>query len=286
MTELTCGDVLDRYYREHVVKKVVDAKRQRIAINHLSVHLGSVEVKNLTPDLIDQYCLDRTPTAGATQRRELNVLCAALNHAVKYRRLAGAALPYIPLPNSSPPKDRWLTVDELDRLLIAAGKWSPRVRLFISLAYYTGSRRRALETLTWDQVNFNQSRIALGKPGERQTKKRRPTVPMGPALQANLVSAYNTRTGPFVLGSDADIFSAFKAAAKRAGLDGVTPHTIRHTRAVHLAQKGISIYMIAGLLGDTVATVERNYLHHFQITSLLSPSWIFSVFRQSCGRTE
>ena len=82
MTKLTCEDALDDYYREHVIRKVVDARRQRIAINHLNIHLGTVEVQNLTPDLIDQYCLDRAPTAGATQRRELNVLRAALRHAV------------------------------------------------------------------------------------------------------------------------------------------------------------------------------------------------------------
>jgi integrase len=261
MTELTCRDALDSYYKEHVIKKVVDAKRQRIAINHLNVHLGTVEVQNLTLDLIDQYCLDRAPTAGATQRRELNVLRAAISHAIKYRRLAGAARPYIPLPKGSPPKDRWLTHDEVTRLLNAT-TGSPRLHMFVSLAYHTGSRRRALETLTWGQVDFNQSRIALAKSGERQTNKRRPTVPMGPAMQANLVSAYNTRKTQYVLEHTGDLLVAFKRAAKRAGLDGVTPHTLRHTRAVHLAQRGVSLYTIAGLLGDTVATVERNYLHH------------------------
>ncbi len=260
MTELTCGDALDHYYREHVVKKVVDARRQRIAINHLNVHLGTVEVQNLTPDLIDQYCLDRAPTAGATQRRELNVLRAAISHAVKYRRLAGAAAPYILLPEGSPPKDRWLSEGELARLLNAAK--SPRLRLFISLAYYTGGRRRSIETLTWNQVNFSQSRISLAKPGERQTNKRRPTVPIGRTLLKELLDTYRVRRTQYVLEHTGDLLVAFKAAAKRAGLEGVTPHTLRHTRAVHLAQKGISIYMIAGLLGDNVSTIERNYLHH------------------------
>lgn len=260
MTTITCADALGSYYQEHVVPKVVDQRRQRIAINHLTVHLGSVAVENLTPALIDQYCRDRAPTAGSTQRRELNVLRAALGHAVKYRRLAGTALPYIPLPDSAPPKDRWLSESELVRLRDAAK--CPRVRLFISIAYHTGSRRRAVETLTWGQVNFTQSRISLAKPGERQTKKRRPVVPMGPTLQANLVAAYNVRTNDFVLGSDADLLAQFKQTALAAGLDDVTPHTLRHTRAVHLAQKGVSVYMIAGLLGDTVSTVERNYLHH------------------------
>ncbi len=263
MAELTCGAALDQYYREHVVKKVVDAKRQRIAINHLNVHLSTVEVQHLTPGMIDQYCADRAPTAGATQRRELNVLRAALNHAIKYRRLTGAAMPYIPLPDGSPPRDRWLTERELATLYAGARICGgERLHTFMVLAYYTGSRRRALETLTWDQVDFERNRISLSKKGERQTKKRRPVVPMWKTLRSLMLWVHTGRKNEFVLESDADLLAVFKRAAKRVGLDDVTPHTLRHTRAVHLAQKGVSIYNIAGLLGDTVSTVERNYLHH------------------------
>jgi integrase len=42
----------------------------------------------------------------------------------------------------------------------------------------------------------------------------------------------------------------------------VTPHTLRHTWATLAARAGFSMYQIAGVLGDTVSTVERNYLKH------------------------
>ena len=40
------------------------------------------------------------------------------------------------------------------------------------------------------------------------------------------------------------------------------PHILRHTRACHLAQDGVDIFVIAGLLGDTIQTTEDKYLHH------------------------
>jgi integrase len=42
----------------------------------------------------------------------------------------------------------------------------------------------------------------------------------------------------------------------------VTPHTFRHTWATWAAQRGVPLFEIAGMLGDTMKTVEKNYAHH------------------------
>ncbi len=47
-----------------------------------------------------------------------------------------------------------------------------------------------------------------------------------------------------------------------AGLDGVTRHTLRHTRATWMAQKGVPLFEAAGFLGMSVKTLERVYAHH------------------------
>ena len=49
---------------------------------------------------------------------------------------------------------------------------------------------------------------------------------------------------------------------KRLPGPDVTPHTLRHTRATHLLQLGVDIWDVAGLLGDTVSTIERTYGHY------------------------
>jgi integrase len=63
------------------------------------------------------------------------------------------------------------------------------------------------------------------------------------------------------LGSSS-VYRAFQRACTRAKIEGVTPHTLRHSRATHLLQAGVPTWDVAGLLGDTVATVERVYGHH------------------------
>jgi hypothetical protein len=61
-----------------------------------------------------------------------------------------------------------------------------------------------------------------------------------------------------------------KAAAKAAGLSGVTFHTLRHTAGSWMAQAGHSAVQIAKVLGHaTTATTDR-YMH-------LSPSHLRSA---------
>lgn len=262
---LTCGAALDCYWQEHASQRIAAPERQQFAIANLRPHFDQLRIAAITPNHISDYCYRRLRgsigklSSAPTHRRELNVLRAAISHAVKTRRLDPGDVPYIALPPSAPPKDRWLTQDELATLL---GATTGRLRLFILLAYWTGSRRAAIEKLTWFQIDLKQGRIQLAQPGEVRTAKRRPTVPISPALRPWLEQAHRLRQSEYVLDEPTPILHLFRQTARKLGWDDVTPHTLRHTRAVHLAQSGVSLYSIAGLLGDTTQTIERNYLHH------------------------
>jgi len=59
-----------------------------------------------------------------------------------------------------------------------------------------------------------------------------------------------------------DIKRGFASACRRAGLEGVSPHTLRHTCATWLMQQGVDIWDAAGFLAMTVETLERVYGHH------------------------
>jgi integrase len=288
--EITCGMVLDDYLREHVRKKAADPARIERCVEYLSAHFGPVPVSQANDPVAgyggrmlsraEHYCERRAAneiggalhpraSSGATHRLELSVLITAINRAVRTRRLPPDQVPYIPLPDASPPRDRWLSEEELACLMRAARAQDEyQVRLsrayrFIVLAYYTASRRAALESLTWFQVDTKDwTKIALGKPGARQTKKRRPIIPISPGLLPALKLMYEERVNEYVLDSPRSIYDEFKSAAKRAGLHDISPHTLRHTRATHLLQQGVSMWQVAGLLGDTLATVGRVYGHH------------------------
>jgi integrase len=56
----------------------------------------------------------------------------------------------------------------------------------------------------------------------------------------------------------------FEAAAEKAGIDGVTFHSMRHAFASRMIARGISSTVLAALTGHESSTItERRYVHLF-----------------------
>jgi integrase len=135
------------------------------------------------------------------------------------------------------------------------------------MGLYTGQRKEALLSLRWAQVDLEAGRINFNPPRRRQTNKRRPHVPIAPRLLPHLHRARRRGTDlGFVINRDGgrlgDIKKGFAAACARAGLEGVSPHTLRHTAATWLMQGGVAIWQASGFLGMTPETLEKVYGHH------------------------
>jgi hypothetical protein len=67
--------------------------------------------------------------------------------------------------------------------------------------------------------------------------------------------------GPFVIDQGA-IRSAYETWTTAVGWRWVTPHVMRHSWATIAARRGVSMWEIAGVLGDDEKTVRTHYLHH------------------------
>jgi integrase len=265
--DMPVSAVLDDYWNQHA-RNVESAVRIDIMIRHLREFFNDTLVSEIDRTALDGYSKQRrnADTADGTLRNELTCLTTAMRHCVREKRLDGHLVPHIALPTAPPAKERWLTAEEAGRLRAACGD-SLRLRVFVEIALNTASRRAAIETLTWFQVDLTQRVINFNPPGRKQTKKRRAKVPISDALLPWLVRAKAEIKGEFVLGDRGSMFAAFNAAVKRAGLykagrENVTPHTLRHTWATWAAQSRVNLWEIAGVLGDTLATVERKYAHH------------------------
>jgi integrase len=56
----------------------------------------------------------------------------------------------------------------------------------------------------------------------------------------------------------------FELAAEKAGIDGVTFHSMRHAFASRMIDRGISSTVLAALMGHESSTItERRYIHLF-----------------------
>ena len=89
-----------------------------------------------------------------------------------------------PAPAKGPPRERWLTPEEARRLMDATP--SDHIKDYILLSLHTLARPRAIFDLTVYQVNLERRIIDFLPPGQRQSNKRRPVVPISNALMPML----------------------------------------------------------------------------------------------------
>lgn len=176
-------------------------------------------------------------------------------------------------------KDQIYSLEELASLFNAASDQTEDLRYtrehwwrFVVLAIGTASREAALRELTWQQVDLRLGRIRLNPDGRRQTKKRRPTVPIAPTLARELASW--SREGTNVItyyGRPLATREFYDLLAEEASVTG-GPNIIRHTVRTWLAERGVpdaeaDVFM--GHKAEGSATGKR-YIHR-------RPEYLLSV---------
>lgn len=223
-------------------------------------------------EVTDKHVADHTAARRArkvsdgTIWTELGHMRTAINWAVKKRIIRHDDKPHVELPAKPVPRDRWLTKREV--ALLVAACVEPHVRLFIQIALRTGARMEAILGLTWDRVNFATGMIDFNDPFDRRRgMKGRAQVPMNKKLRAILIQAKKAAVSPFVVEYAGkrvgNVKKGIAAAAKRAGLEKVSAHVLRHTAATWMAERGIPMREIQKMLGHAnEATTARIYAHH------------------------
>jgi integrase len=239
--EVLVTDILTAYVHERG-PKIVGKQTLANAISHLARLWESRTVAEV-PSYTDAFVKHRDRAAG-TIRRELGVLQAAINHGYRRGRLTRSVA--VELPPAPVAKERWLTRDEAAKLIRAA-RFDHKARLylplFILIALYTGRRKEAILSLRWSQVDLEAKRLDFDIEGRAETKKRRGKAPIHPRLLPHLIRARRRGSdlGPVLHINGrpiGNIKKGFAAACRRAGIAGVTPHTMRHTAATWLAKNG------------------------------------------------
>lgn len=265
--DLSVSDVLNWYWTSYAEKELARPSNADLAIRNLKPFFGSTRTSDCSVAKQQAYVQrKRDQGYGAESiRRDLSVLSAAMKRAEKHGRIDRA--PPMMTVAPAPPRDRWLSRQEVARLWWALrGPRSRHVLLFAKIALYTGARTGAILDLTWDRVDFEAGLLHFPMPGKRQTKKRRTVSPMGAILRSGLLAAYKRRRSEHVIewaGQRIDrVAKAFITASKTAAIKNVSPHVLRHTFATWAVRKGAPIYMVGKALGQTVASTTERYAKH------------------------
>lgn len=231
-------------------------------IKVINESLGHLPVEEVDFNVLEEYVTkcygeDKKP---ATINRRLATIGKALRIAAQKGHLRG--VPPIPLQPENNKRTRWLSDEEEQRLLarcdILTGRDMVRVRMLIEFLVDTGARLGEALKLQPEQIDTESCLFADAKamPGKRKDRR----VPLTKrAAKAGIELARLNRLGG-MLNKD-QLERRLTRVRNACGLEDVTFHTMRHTCASRLIQRGAGMAEVRDWLGHSSVTVTERYAH-------------------------
>jgi integrase len=259
------------------------AKAQASALARVLPILGGLQPGQIDQTQVDRFMARRAPRTSGTMRRELAALKTVLRWGADRKLFPRADLHVFKLPPDSKPRIKFLDRATEARVQLAAGAifrdpghgqhalQRKEVALFLLVALNTAARKGAILDLEWERIDFATNEIDFRDPRLRETKKRRAVVPILSRLKPTLEQAHReacarwddgvARGRVFAKRNVNGEWSAFKWLADELGVPWMTPHVCRHTWATLALGSKKPALAVAGMMADTLATLDRNYAH-------------------------
>ncbi|GAA2501188.1 tyrosine-type recombinase/integrase [Terrabacter carboxydivorans] len=252
--------------------KVSTATRYRgLLTGHILPRFGSWAIADLRHTDVRDWVRDLSASglSAGSVRQAHRVLSLILAEAVKDGRISRNAASGVQLPRAVRLEPRFLTAEEVGRLVAAAGSNG----LSVAVLAFCGLRFGELSALKVRRVNLLRRRLVVAESvtevGGRlvwstpKTNRTR-TVPFPPALGPG-IEALCVGKGP-----DDLLFTApgggavrlgnwrhrvFDPACREAGLVNVRPHDLRHTAASLAIAAGANVKAVQQMLGHASAAM-------------------------------
>lgn len=249
-----------------------------IVDRHILPAWGRVPLADVTPADVAAWIgrLASSGLAADTVRYVHRVLSLALGYAVLDGRLPRNPAKGVPLPRAKARPKRFLTHAEVAQLAAECGEHAT----LINVLAYTGLRWGEVAALRVEDVDLMRRRIhvrramaevrgraVVGLPKDHEQRAvpiprflvdalaaevagREPEALVFPSPEGAMLRNGNFRR------------RVFDAAARRAGVDGITPHGLRHTAASLAVQAGATVVAVQTMLGHSSPSVTLDVYSH------------------------
>ncbi len=281
--QLSLQHIFDNGYMSAQLTKSQSAinSEKRLMRLHITPFFGNTPLQAINPKMMDDFLSqlmekksERTGKAlsAATIRYTFAVIRQVWNYALS-RDLTKVPYPAkrVKAPVVDNRRMRFLTRDEADRLLEALEKRSQDLHDQSLLSLFCGLRAGEIFKLEWSDINFEEGFLHVRDRKNKESGIAWLTSRVKVMLERR---AINNTDSPLVfpsrIGNVRDETSkVFPKAVAEIGLnDGVTDHrdkvvfhTLRHTFASWLAQKGVPLHTLAGLMGHKTTIMTQRYAH-------------------------
>jgi integrase len=268
--EKTFKEMMEKYLIEHSVRNKVQKThiRDKSLADHLLKSFEDLTLAEITPKLISEYKTKRREEGAAprTINYELALMSHAFNLAIKeWEWLKENPVSRVSREKVNNIRERWLTFEEEKRLLDASPKWQQELIIF---SLETRLRQSEVLNLQWPQADLFGKTITILE----QKNKSKDTLPLNErALEILKARAKirNIKTNHVFYNGNGNridarnLLRAFYSAIRKANLESLRWHDLRHTFATRLVQAGVDLYTVQKLGRWKTIQIVTRYAHHY-----------------------
>lgn len=244
----------------------------KLSFKMLIAFTGDISLSKLDLHTLDKFIThtySRTPRGAALYYRTLK---AAFSKAVLWDYISENPLKKIKSPKVAKAFPVFISETELHRILEKT-KEKYLKDLFIT-AFFTGMRLGELVNIKWSWIDLNENQITVQCSDTFTTKsKKERIIPFNQNLKKVLSNRmpkiFNITSDDFVFTDyrgkklhEDYVSKKFKKYVRSASLDDkIHFHTLRHSFASLLVQRGVSLYVVKELLGHEAISTTQIYSH-------------------------
>jgi len=236
--------------------------------HHIEPRFGARRLDEITPKMIteahDELKLKGYALATANK---MPILFSIFYNLGKKMKVQGAStnpaqsLKLFQLNNN---RERYLSAEEVQRLRSVLEECPyEQMRTIVPLLLMLGCRKRELLEARWEHIDLERRvwHIPMSKSGRARN------VPLSSSAIEVFRSLERREGCPYVVPNPAtlkpwgNLHHQWDAIRRRAGLDGVRIHDLRHSFASNLVNSGRSIYEVGRLLGHSQVKTTQRYAH-------------------------
>ena len=234
------------------------------------------------PRAIDETCLlgflerlTKAKLASASIARKMTAVRCFIKYLIAEGEMTKSPLEAIPATRPAKRLPKSLDIDDVGRLLNApnvSDEFGLRDRAMLETLYATGLRVSELIGLRTDDVNLKMGFVRCTGKGDKER-----VVPIG-EIAARLIEEYIDRArGKLAKGQRSEFlflsklgrpmsrvmfWMIVKKHALAAGIrKSITPHTLRHSFATHLLERGADLRSLQEMLGHASIATTEVYTH-------------------------
>ena len=240
-----------------------------LSFRQLLKYIQDIPLKKISVRLAQEFLSMTYKRTEKGAELYLRTLKAAFNRAVDWGYISDNPFKKVKLPKSQKTYPIFIKEDELNLILKHTN--NDELKLLFIVAFNTGMRLGELTNLKWENINIKEKTILIKNDNTFSTKSRKDRIiPMSKkVLELFQEKDSSKQMSGFVFSKSRGIkfntdyvTKSFKKAVRKSELnDKVHFHTLRHSFASRLVQRGASIYVVKELLGHSDVTTTQIYSH-------------------------